>query len=47
LCTNDKIYYIEKKWKSVLLCLSDRVASGCIKIVEEISTRDLLTETLI
>jgi len=43
----DKINYIEKEWKSIELCPSDHKCSKEIKIKKEISTEELLIETLI
>ncbi|CAG8596099.1 6230_t:CDS:2, partial [Scutellospora calospora] len=43
----DKIHYIKKKWINVSLCPSDRVLTKNIKALHEISTMDLLLETLI
>ncbi|KAF0518003.1 calnexin independence factor cif1 [Gigaspora margarita] len=47
LCTRDKIYYIEKEWKSVSLCPLDHISLGSVKICEEISAKDLLVDMLI
>ncbi|KAF0526033.1 calnexin independence factor cif1 [Gigaspora margarita] len=47
LCTKDKIYYIEKKWKSVPLCPLDSISTTNIKAIHEMSTIDLLVEILI
>ncbi|RHZ72728.1 hypothetical protein Glove_239g14 [Diversispora epigaea] len=47
LNTSDKIYYIEKKWKSVSLSPLDCVASNVNKISKKIYTRELLIEILI
>ncbi|KAF0498508.1 hypothetical protein F8M41_020548 [Gigaspora margarita] len=43
----DKVYYIEKEWKSVPLCTSDSISTSNNKAMHEISTIDLLVETLI
>ncbi|RHZ79685.1 hypothetical protein Glove_142g5 [Diversispora epigaea] len=47
LSTSDKIYYIEKKWKSVSLSPLDCVAFNVNKISKNIYTRELLIEILI
>ncbi|RHZ57143.1 hypothetical protein Glove_393g23 [Diversispora epigaea] len=47
LSTSDKIYYIEKKWKSVSLSPLDCVASNVNKISKKIYIRELLIEILI
>ncbi|RIB24233.1 hypothetical protein C2G38_2169140 [Gigaspora rosea] len=47
LRTKDKIYYIEKEWKSVPLCPLDNISTTNIKAMHEMSTIDLLVETLI
>nr|CAG8625078.1 2038_t:CDS:2 [Entrophospora candida] len=46
LCTYDKIYYIEKEWTSVPLCISDCVSSKESKAQQNVSTQDLFIETL-
>ena len=47
LCASDKIRYLENEWKSVPLCPSCRVPSKISAVRQPISTKDLLTETLI
>jgi hypothetical protein len=47
LCTSDKINYIENEWSSIPLCASDRISSNEVKTKYDITTRDLLIETLI
>ena len=41
------INYIENEWSSLPLCASDRISSKEIKTQQNISTCDLLIETLI
>jgi hypothetical protein len=45
--TYDKINYLENEWKSVPILPSDRVSTSKNKFRHEISTRVLITETLI
>ena len=43
----DNIYYLEREWRSIPLCPSDRISSKKIRTQHNISAKDLLIETLL
>ncbi|KAF0434161.1 calnexin independence factor cif1 [Gigaspora margarita] len=43
----DNIYYLEREWRSIPLCPSDRISFKKNKIHHNISAKDLLIETLL
>src|SRR2546423_15111161 len=47
LCTKDKVRYVDEEWTSVPLSPLDCVSTAKNKFKHEVTTRDLLVETLI
>ena len=47
LCTKDKVRYIDEEWSSVPLRPSDCISTAKDKFQHEVTTQDLLVETLI
>ena len=47
LCTKDKVCYVNEEWTSVPLRPSDCISTAKNKFQHEVTTQDLLVETLI
>ena len=47
LCTKDKVRYVDEEWTSVPLRPSDCISTAKDKFQHEVTTQDLLVETLI
>ena len=47
MCTKDKVRYVDEEWTSVPLRPSDCISTAKDKFQHEVTTQDLLVETLI
>ena len=47
LCTKNKVHYVDEEWTSVHLRPSDCISTAKDKFQHEVTTQDLLVETLI